>query len=140
MAVGELEFVVGQSFDRVSLSVENFDFGEDVGNLLAVGTDVLDGSSAGEARDFGQGFDAGETFAASILDDVIPVFAAHDFEAEAVFNGLFEHALHAVDNDDAVETFIATDGVGAVAEDKSREFERASKAVSVGDIARSFDF
>ena len=122
------------------MSIKNFDFGEDVGNLLTVGADILNRGGTGEAGDFGQSFDTSETFIASVFDNVIPIFAPHDFETDAVFDGLFEHALHTVDNNNAVETFIAADGVGAIAEDEGGKFQSAGEAVGVGDVARSFDF
>ena len=47
---------------------------------------------------------------------------------------------HAVDNNNAVKTFIATNGVGAIAEDKSGEILLLSKEVSVGNIGGVFYF
>ena len=87
---------------------------------MAVGADVLDGGGTDEAGDFGEGFDAGEAFADSVFDDMIPIFATHDAKAKAVVDRLFGDAAHAVDDDDAIVAFVVTDGVGTVAEDKSR--------------------
>ena len=107
--------------------------------MLAVGTDVLNGGSAGETGDFRKIFDASETFGDGVFDDVVPIFAAHNFEAETVYDWLFEHATHAVNDNDTVKTFVMTDGVGAKTENESREFHGASKTVGVFDVARGFD-
>lgn len=107
--------------------------------MLAVGTDVLDGSSAGETGDFRKTFDASETFGNGVFDDVVPVFAAHNFKAETVCDWFFEHSAHAVDDDYSVKTFVVTDSIRAKTENKSREFHGASKTVSVFDVARGFD-
>ncbi len=139
MAVGKVKLVASENFEFVGFDVVDFDCGQDVRNLLTVGTDVLDGGGAGETGDFGKAFDTGEAFGNGVFDDVVPVFATHNFEAEAVFDGFFEHSAHAVDDDYAVKTFVVTDGVGAKTENKSREFHGAGKAVSVFNVTRGFD-
>ncbi len=108
--------------------------------MLTVGADILDWSCAGETWDFGKGFDAGETFGGSVFDDMIPVFAAHNFKFKAVFDWFFKHATHAINDDDTVKTFVVADSVGAETEDKSGEFQSASKAIGVFNIARRFNF
>lgn len=82
-----------EGFEGAGGGVVNFDFGQSVGDFLAVGADVLNGSCAGEAGDFAEGFDAGKAALAGIRDDVVPIFAAHDFDL-LTFGG---DAAHAVD-------------------------------------------
>lgn len=105
---------------------------------MAVGTDVLDRGGTGEAGDLAEGFDASETALAGISDDVVPVFAAHDFELGSGADGLGFDAGHAVDDDDAGEAFVVADGVGAIAEDKSGHVELTSEAVGIGDVSGGF--
>ena len=107
--------------------------------MLAVGTDVLNGRSAGETGDFRKTFDAGETFRDGVFDNVIPIFAAHNFKAETVCDWFFEHATHAIDDDYTVKAFVMADSVCAKAKNESREFHGASKAVGVFNVARGFD-
>ncbi len=106
---------------------------------MAVGADVLDRGSAGETGDFRKTFDAGETFGDGVFDDVVPIFAAHNFEAETVCNWFFEHATHAVNDDYTVKTFVVADSVCAKAKNESREFHGAGKTVGVFNVARGFD-
>ena len=84
---------------------------------MAVGADVLDGGGASEAGDFTESFDASEAFIHGVFYDVVPIFAAHDFEAGGA---LLENSTHAINNNNTVEAFIMTDGVGTVAEDENR--------------------
>lgn len=52
MAVGKMKIGGGKYFEFVSFSVVNAGGNKSVGNILAVGTDILNGSGAGKARDF----------------------------------------------------------------------------------------
>ena len=104
---------------------------------MAVGADVLDGGSAGETGDFAHGFDAGEAMFAGIGDNVIPVFAAHDFDDAWILLG---DTAHAVDNNDTIVTFVVTDSVGAVAHDEGGELVLSGEAVGVRYFFGVFDF
>lgn len=107
-----------------------------IGDFLAVGTDVLDGGGGGKAGDFAESFDASETLAASVSDDVVPVFAAHD----SISGLILEDSTHAVDDDDARETVVVTNSVGAATEGEGGEIVSSCKAISVGDFFGFFDF
>ena len=108
---------------------------------MAVSADILNGGTAGKAGDFAHGFDAGETLLASVGDGIVPVFAAHDFDAGgAVIGNFTTNTLHAIDDDNAVETGIVTDGVGPVAKYEGGELVLLGKFVSVADFLRIFDF
>lgn len=107
---------------------------------MAVGADVLYRSGAGEAGDFAQSFDAGEAFIGSIFDDVVPIFAAHDFDFDgAVWQDFIGDTLHAVDDDGAGKTFVVTNGISTVAQDKSGHAELSGKAIGIGNVGRGFD-
>lgn len=84
MAIGKPKFAVGKCAEGASGSVVDVDTDKCVGDFLAVGTDILDGCGAGEARNLGEGFDAGEAFIDGVFYDIIPVFAAHDLDFERV--------------------------------------------------------
>ncbi len=105
---------------------------------MAVGTDVLNGSGAGEAGDFAEGFDAGEAAFAGVGDDVIPVFTAHDFNCTRLIN--FSNSAHAIDNDDAFEAFVVAKGVGTVAENEGGKMVLGGKAIGIGNFFGAFDF
>ncbi len=79
LAVGELEVGFGEGSERIGGGVVDVDFGEGIGDFLAVGADILDWGGGGETGDFAQGFDAGQAFVAGISDDVIPELAPHNF-------------------------------------------------------------
>ena len=81
MAIAEAELTVGKSTEGAGGDIVNIDADEGISDFLAVGADVLDGGGASEAGDFGEGFDAGEALIYGVFYDIIPVFAAHDFEA-----------------------------------------------------------
>ena len=104
---------------------------------MAVGADVLDGGAAGEAGDFAHGFDAGEVTFASVLNHVVPIFTAHDFE---LTGSEFGDSAHAVNDDDAIETFIVAEGVSTITKDESREMVLSSKTVGFGEVFGAFDF
>ena len=80
MTVGKMEVGGGESFEFVGFGIVNFGAHENLGNVLAVGTDVLDRGGAGFARDFAEGFDAGKILFACECDGGVPVGAAHDCE------------------------------------------------------------
>ena len=104
---------------------------------MTVGTDILNGGTASEARNFAHGFDASEATFAGIFNDVIPIFAAHNLK---FIWGKFVDSAHAVDNNYTIKAFVVTEGVGAVAEDKSREMVLSGEAVGFGKVFGTFDF
>ncbi len=103
---------------------------------MAVGADVLDGGGAGEAGDFAHGFDAGVALAHGIGDDLVPVFAGGDGK-ETVF--VFE-AFEAAQENDAIETFVVTDGIGATAEDEGGEPVGFGETVGFWNVFCVVDF
>jgi hypothetical protein len=64
-------------FEVVGADVRN-----GLGDLLSVGSDVLDGSAAGVAGDAGEAFDAGVSPVDGVEDDIVPIFAGADFEQD----------------------------------------------------------
>ena len=124
----------------MSGGIVNIGTDESIGELLTVGADILHGSGAGETGDAAQSFDASETATGSKLDDTIPEFAAHDEEADfAPLGGDFGNATHAIDDNDAGETFVATDGIRTVAEDENGEMLETGEIIGVLDIGGGLD-
>ena len=80
MAVGELEVIFGEGDEGIGDRIIGFELDECIRNVLAVSADVLDGGGASETGDLAHGFDAGEASFHGVFDDVVPVFATHDFE------------------------------------------------------------
>ena len=141
---------------------------------MAVSADVLNGSGAGEARDFAESFDAGEATFAGVGDDVVPVFTAHDLNSSRLvrmaFFGLrrlgpsprarrahprlarlrrpfrkpfltnIQNSAHAINDDDAFETFVVAEGVGTVAENEGGKMVLGGKAIGIGNFFGAFDF
>ena len=132
----------GEGFESAGDGIVGLDGFKSLRNILAVGADVLDGGGGGVAGDAAQGFDAGEVFAASVGDDVVPVFAAHDlnYVEEVLLDIFFGDAAHAVDDDGAREAFVMAERVGAATENESREILKRSEIVSVGNFGGGFDF
>ena len=81
VTIGKTKFVMCESAKSASGNIVNVNADEGVGDFLAVGADVLDGGGASEAGDFTESFDASEAFIHGVFYDVVPIFAAHDFEA-----------------------------------------------------------
>ena len=131
-AVGELKIVIGKGFEGAVDGIINGDLNEGVGDILAVGADVLNGGGTGVAGDFTEGFDAGKTAFAGVGDDVVPRFAAHDSEGGFAVGAFFGDAAHTVDDNDAHEAFVVADCVGATTEDEGREMVSGGEAVSMG--------
>ena len=107
---------------------------------MAVGADVLDGGGSGESGDFAEGFDASETSFAGIGDDVVPVFATHDFEFGTIRSGSFSDALHTVDDDCTTKTFVVANSVGAIAERYGGEVVLFGKTVGIRNFFGGFNF
>ena len=140
-----MEVGVGHDLEGFGGGIEDLDFCEDVGDLLAVGADVLDGGGTSETGDFAEGFDASKAAGAGVVDDIVPVFAAHDLyllseTGVVTCPGSAGDATEAVDDDDAVKTCIVANGVGAVAEDKDWQILLFGKIISVGDVGLGFNF
>ena len=83
LTVGEVEVFFGQGDGLSSDGIVGFEFNESVGELLAVGADILNWGRAGQAGDFAHGFDTGKAFFAREFNDVVPIFSAHDFNEMA---------------------------------------------------------
>ena len=133
---------MGEGAESATGCIVNFDGLQGVGDFLAVGADVLHRGGAGEAGDLAKGFDTGEASLASVGDNVVPVFTTHDLYLGGSCRRSFPHraryavrggvppssvtrpcninTLHAIDDNDTVETFVVAESVGAVAEYESR--------------------
>lgn len=107
---------------------------------MTVSADVLDWGGSGETGDFGESFDAGETFLAGVFNYGIPIFATHDFEGGSGAIGRFGDAVYAVDDNDAWETFVVANGVGAVTEDKYGKAICSGEIVGLGNFLGGFNF
>ena len=121
-----------QGFKRFIFDVVNFGGEKSVGEFLAVGTDVLDWSSAGGAGDFAQGFDAGEATLGRIGYDGVPVGTTegrHPLSWDDVPN-----TSHGIADDDAMEAVVTRDGVGAATKDVKWEVFFGNKIKSRCDI------
>ena len=94
---------------------------------MTVSADVLYGSGAGRAGDFGQGFDAGVFVFAGVFDDCVPVGAAHGGDDTFFFGD----ALHGIFDNYAVKPFVVGESVGTAAKHKSREGVRFGEIVSI---------
>ncbi len=115
-------------------------FGESVGDFLAVCADILNGGGGGKSWDFTESFDAGEVEIAGIFDNVIPIFATHNIQYGTASGGGGSDAAHAIDEDGTRKTFVVTNGIGAVAHNECRKIIEASKIVGFRNIVWGFDF
>ena len=135
-AVGETKVGFREGHKGASDGVISLGLEKGVRNILAIGTDVLDGGTTSKTRDFTHGLDAGKAFTRRVFNDIVPVFATHDFD----FAILLRDATHAVNDDNTVEAIVVTEGVGAISENESRELGLSSEIISFGDFSRGFDF
>ena len=141
MAIGKLKVGFFKSDESASGRIVSLDRFKDIRDLLVVSADVLDGGGGGEAGDFAHGLDAGETLLAGVSDDVIPVFAAHDFDTSVMVSDRFANdSAHAIDDDDAVKAFIVADSIGAIAESEGWKLVLPGKFIGVTNFLRIFDF
>ena len=69
------------------LEIVGADLHDGLGDLLSVGSDVLDGSAAGVAGDTGEAFDAGVFVVDGVEHDVVPGFACANFEQDVLAVG-----------------------------------------------------
>ena len=77
-AVGEAALLMGEGGEGggfEGLKIQGAYLGNSVGNLLAVGPDVLDWCSADTARDSGQALDSADSLLAEVEDEGVPVGA-----------------------------------------------------------------
>jgi hypothetical protein len=112
-AVGEAALFLRQGEERKGFEVEGADFGDGGGDLLAVGSDVLDGRAADEAGDSGEAFDAGDAEHAGGADEVVPGDAGVDLDLRAVETG---GGADGGEEDEAGKALVGNDEVGAAAD------------------------
>ena len=118
----------------MSFGVVSFGFDESFGDVLAVGTDILNGSGTGLAGDFAEGFDAGEISLDCVINYVVPRGSAHDFKkSDTVLDSLGDTGEIRGD-DDTREKRIMTNGVGTATEDEGGEMIHIGKFKSLGDF------
>ncbi len=77
-AVGEAALVAGEIDEGGGFEVEGADGGDGVGDLLTVGSYVLDGGAADGAGDAGEALDAGDSLLGDVEDEGVPVAAGGD--------------------------------------------------------------
>ena len=125
-----------KSFESAGGAVIDVGGDEGLGDVLAVGADVLYWGGGGVAGDFTESLDTGKAALAGVGDDVVPVFATHylNLATRHSFN-----APHTVNEDDAVETVVVTDDVSTVAEDEYREVLLSGEIVGLGDFGGLLD-
>ena len=97
-----------------------------LGDLLAVGADVLDGGAADGAGDAGEALDAADALLADVVDEVVPVHASGDVEVDVVGAGDGGQArgFQGADGDaeyESVEAGVADQEIAATAEGEDRE-------------------
>jgi hypothetical protein len=140
-AVSGGEGYEGGSFGGVE--VEGADVGDGVGDLLAVGADVLDGGSADQSGDTGEALDAGDSLLADGEDEGVPVVAGGDGVLDGVGGGGGDGggAGEGDVEDDAVEAGVGDEEIAAAAEDECGqvvlvgEFDGFDESGFSGDFA-----
>ena len=80
MAIRKMKIGGVEGFEIASCDVIDFGGFESVGNVLAVGADILNGGGTGEARNLGEGFDASEIPFAGAGDNGVPIGAAKSIQ------------------------------------------------------------
>jgi len=104
----------GDELERVK--VEGADVGDGVGDLLAVGADVLDGRAADSAGDTGEAFDAADSLLADLEDEAVPVGAGGDGVVDEVACAVgLGRGVDGDVEDEAVEAAVADEEVAATA-------------------------
>ena len=114
----ELAIGIGERLDLERLQVEDAHLLNRLGNLLAIGADILHRRSAHGAGDSGQALDAGGVVGDGSLHEAVPILAGSDAKhslARIVFG--FHSAQRDVE-DEAVESAIGDEEIAAAAEHK----------------------
>ena len=73
-----------RSTNARGFEVVGADLRDGLGDLLTIGSDVLDWRAAGVAGDAGQAFDSGVSAVDGVEDDIVPIFAGADFEQDFI--------------------------------------------------------
>ena len=95
--------------------VQGTDVGDGLGDLLAIGSNVLDGGAADEAGDAGEAFQATDSLLTDVKDQGVPVCAGGNLENVAsAFNMWGDGEVE----DEAGVAFVGDEEVGASAEDE----------------------
>lgn len=128
-AVGEAALLVREVDEGVGFEIEGADIDDGVGNLLAVGSDVLDGSTADGARDASEAFDTADSLLADCEDKGVPVGSGGNDVVDVLvgderLNGLIDGDVE----DEAIEAGIANEEIAAPAKDKD------GKATLAGEL------
>lgn len=122
-AVGKAAGFVGELGEGAGVEVEGADGVDGLGDLLPVGSDVLDGRGTSEAGDAGEALHAGEVEGARVENEGVPVEAGGDPEVDPVLAGWSgnQRVAESEMEDEAGETAIRDEEVGAAAEGEEAE-------------------
>ncbi len=110
-----------------------------LGNVLAVGPNVLDGSGTGKTWDSTEGLDASEALFTGIGDDVIPWFASLGGNGIMRLFFFCSCSCFGVPKDDTGKAFVFSDSVGATAENKGGKVVLFCESVGFFDFGFIFD-
>ena len=142
-AVGEAALVGGEIDEGGGFEVEGADGGDGVGDLLTVGSYVLNGGAADGAGDAGEALDSGDSLLGDVEDEGVPVAASGDGVVDVTAIGLgLERVCYGDVEDEAVEAGVADKEIAASAEDEDGEvvgagvgdgFEESGFAGDVGE-------
>jgi len=122
VAVGEVAGVVGEVDESRGVEIKGVDALDGLGDLLTVGSYVLDGRGTDEAGDAGETLDAADSLAAGLKNEGVPIeagvglkdrFFAGFRRGEAVAKGQVQ--------DKAREAGVGDDEIGAATEDEDWE-------------------
>lgn len=118
-AVGEAALLVGEGDEGESFEVEDADVGDRVGDLLAVGADVLDGRAADAAGNAGEAFDAADSLLTDVEDKVVPLGARSGGNVKVAAGGVgLRRGGNRYMDDEPVEAAVADQEVTATAENE----------------------
>lgn len=104
-AIGESALRVVEGHEAGALKVEHTHLGDRLGDLLTVGTDVLDRSTTDRPGDSGETFDAADSLLADREDEGVPVCTGRD--------GVLDEVLLAGDCKRTVERDVEDESVKA---------------------------
>jgi len=127
--VGKAALGVGEVDELHGFEIECADGVDGFRDLLAVGTDVLDGCSTEGAGDTGEAFDSADSLLADGENEVVPFDARGDgLVEEAVAVGGCQGLVDGEMDDEAGEAGVADEEVTAAAEDEDGEIAFAGEA------------
>jgi len=140
-AVGEPALLMREGDEGVGRQVEGADLGDGVGDLLAVGSDVLDWGAPDRAWDAGEALDAGDSLLADAEDEAVPLGAGGGgvVDVSAFGAGVGGGADGDVE-DEAVEAGVADEEIAAAAEDEDFEAVPAGEVDSLEEFGFGADF